>query len=127
MSDLQDALTQVKEPHEGQRYPVIAGEPLAVIVKAARKYMEIVDGYANPDYGAMLRLLWMEFYSDMEGNPSDLDEVWEYNREWSEIQMSGLPERLWAAALSVTEAAEAQVGLGGEHMDYGPQSVTEDE
>ncbi len=67
-----------------------------VIREAARKY-------ANPDYEAMLRILWEHFYDDMEGNPTDPDEAWEYNKEWSKIQMSGLPERLWAAALGVTE------------------------
>ncbi len=35
--------------------------------------------------------------------------------------------RLAEQALDVTEDAEAHVGLGGDHMDYGPQSVTEDE
>ena len=65
-------------------------------VEAARRV-------ANPNYKAMLRLLWEEFYSEMEGNPTDLDEAWDYNREWSEIQMVGLPERLWNAALGVTE------------------------
>lgn len=64
--------------------------------------LEAARRVANPNLKAMLRMLWEHFYDDMEGNPSDPDEAWEYNREWSEIQMSGLPERLWNAALGIT-------------------------
>ena len=65
-----------------------------LLAAAARLWVDA----AEPNIEAMLRLLWEEFYSDMEGNPSDLDEAWEYNKEWSEVQMVGLPERLLVAA-----------------------------
>jgi len=37
VSDLQDALNEVVEPYQEQLYPTVAGEPLAVIVEAARR------------------------------------------------------------------------------------------
>ncbi len=89
-SDLQHAADKL-----ANRIPIDACERQAV-AEAARKY-------ANPNYEAMLRLLWEHFYQDMEGNPSDPDEAWEYNKEWSEVQMVGLPESLWTAALGITE------------------------
>ena len=91
MSDLQDALNQHAEDELHMRL-----DQWETIVEAARKY-------ANPDLEAMLRILWEHFYDDMEGNPSDPDEAWEYNKEWSEVQMVGLPQRLFDAALGVTE------------------------
>ena len=92
MSDLEDAIDWMAT------WPFVddGAAKRDLVVEVARKY-------ANPDYEAMLRILWEHFYEDMEGNPSDPDEAWEYNKEWSKIQMSGLPERLWAAALGVTE------------------------
>ncbi len=72
-------------------------------LREVQTLVETARRVANPDLTAMLRILWEHFYDDMEGNPSDPDEAWEYNKEWSEVQMVGLPERLWAAALGLED------------------------
>ncbi len=92
MSDLQDALDET--------------DIYAVAFKHYELFREAARRVVTPNYEAMLRILWEHFYDDMEGNPSDPDEAWEYNRLWSKIQMSGLPERLFVAALGITEPAQ---------------------
>ena len=114
MSDLQAEL-EVMDTYDPE---VLASYPL--VVDAARKV-------ANPDYDAMLRILWKHFYEDMEGNPLDPDEAWEYNKEWSKIQMSGLPESLWAAALSVTDDEDPLVVTSADGSQTYFHDRTEDE
>lgn len=101
MTDLQDALDRWASDRSEHVINRIRSDSddVTLFVDAARRV-------ANPDYEAMLRILWEHFYDDMEGNPSDPDEAWEYNKEWSKIQMVGLPERLWAAALGISEDTE---------------------
>ena len=98
MSQLQDAIERIDAAQLGGES--LDDEPeyraVELVTNTARKY-------ANPDIEAMLRILWEHFYDDMEGNPTDPDEAWEYNKEWSEVQMVGLPQRLFDAALGVTE------------------------